>query len=130
MSVFHIPDHVGCILLNYYYASTYVVFKFLHTLSCLGVPVHAIMHVLQLVCMLVNNFPMPGTHAVLFISLYSSIVNVSIEVQDVNDNSPEFINEPYAAVIIEVCSTNHSNTTKPWRYDLQLMIISLLLIGT
>ena len=38
-----------------------------------------------------------------FISLYSSIVNVSIEVEDVNDNSPEFINEPYAAVIIEVC---------------------------
>jgi hypothetical protein len=38
----------------------------------------------------------------LFISL-SSIVNVSIEVEDVNDNSPEFINEPYAAVIIEVC---------------------------
>ena len=56
--------------------------------------------------MLVNSFPMPDTHAVLFISLYSSIVNVLIEVQDVNDNSPEFINEPYAAVIIEVCIFN------------------------
>ena len=31
------------------------------------------------------------------------MVNVSIEVEDVNDNAPEFINEPYAAVIIEVC---------------------------
>ena len=28
---------------------------------------------------------------------------VSIEVEDVNDNSPQFINEPYATVIIEVC---------------------------
>lgn len=30
------------------------------------------------------------------------MVNVSIEVEDVNDNSPEFINEPYATVITEV----------------------------
>ena len=43
-----------------------------------------------------------------FISLFSSIVNVSIEVEDVNDNSPEFINEPYSAVIIEVCVCNQT----------------------
>ena len=35
-------------------------------------------------------------------SLFRSMVNVSIEVEDVNDNSPEFINEPYATVITEV----------------------------
>ena len=47
-----------------------------------------------------KNFPILS---LCFISLFSSIVNVSIVVEDVNDNSPEFINEPYRAVIIEVC---------------------------
>ena len=33
---------------------------------------------------------------------FSSEVVVSVEVEDANDNSPVFINEPYEAVITEV----------------------------
>ena len=44
------------------------------------------------------------------------MVNVSIEVEDVNDNSPEFINEPYAATIIEVRDilTTTKSLLKQW----------------
>ena len=69
------------------------------------------MHVLQLVCMLILLCQALTLYC--FISLYRSIVNVSIEVQDVNDNSPEFINEPYAAVIIEVCMLNQPTIVIP-----------------